>query len=390
MRTIRGRNAHPPRWGLRARNDRISRPDLPRRAVLAHRWWAHGLDRRDGGAGRVLELGVQDTPYGSAQRAIAVRGVRSVPAATSLVWTWRGAPHLHRAEDLAFLASALWPVSDADATKRIATTPIRDGARRGIEAFTAAATAMRAAVTRRMPKGEVSTLVSAQVPADLTYDCGPCGARHISGALFQQVGLAAGVRVVPEGRGTFLDPLPDDIRPPEVPTHAEGAADALLRYLELHGPASAADLASFVGTTAGVAKALLPPGLVEVSGPAGRGWLTPAALDRARDAEPPRATRLLSPSDPWLQARDREVVVPDAERRKVVWRAIGNPGAVLVDGEVVGVWRSTLPRAGRLAVTVEAFARPTARLRGEIEAEARLVAAARGADPETVEVGYAD
>lgn len=358
--------------------------------MLAHRWWAHGLDRRDGGTGLVLGLGVQDTPYGSAQRAIAARGVRSVPAATSLVWTWRGAPHLHRAEDLAFLASALWPVSDADATKRIATTPIRDGARRGIEAFTAAATALRAAVTRRMPKGEVSTLVSAQVPADLTYDCGPCEARHISGALFQQVGLAAGVRVVPEGRGTFLEPLPDDIRPPAVPTHAEGAADALLRYLELHGPASAAHLASFVGTTAGAAKALLPPGLVEVSGPAGRAWLTPAALDRARDAEPPRATRLLPPSDPWLQARDREVVVPDAERRKVVWRAIGNPGAVLVDGEVVGVWRATSPRAGRFAVTVEAFGSPTPRLRGEIEAEARLVAAARGADPETVEVGYAD
>lgn len=361
--------------------------------MLAHRWWAHGLDRRDRGADLVLDLGVQDTPYGSAARALAARGVPAPPAgapAAPLVWTWRGAPHLHRPDDLTFLASALWPVSDADATKRIATTSIREGARRGVAAFTAAATAMRAAVTGRMPKGEVSTLVSEQVPTDLTYDCEPCGARHISGALFQQVGLAAGVQVVQDGRSTLLEPLPGGVRPPQVPARSAGTALALLRYVVLFGPASAAHLASFVGTSAGVVRSSLPSDLVEVDGPAGRGWMTPAALDSARRAEEPRATRLLPPSDPWLQARDREVVVPDAARRKVVWRAIGNPGVVLVDGEVVGVWRSTSPRAGRLRVTVEALERPTARLRDEVEAEARLVAAAREAEPDAVEVVLAE
>jgi hypothetical protein len=370
----------------------VSLPELSRRALLGHRAWAHGLDRRAGGADAVLALGVQDTPYGSAARALAARGVDPADTADlALVWTWRGAPHLHRAADLRALAQALWPVSDVDATKRIATALIRDGARRGVAAFTEAATAMREAVTHRMPKGLVSTLVSARVPADLTHDCASCAARHISGALFQQVGLAAGVRVVPQGRGTALEPLPDGVRPAAVPERSAGAADALLRYVALHGPASAAHLAAFLGTTASVAKALVPEGLVEVRGPGGRGWTTPAALERARDAEPLRATRLLPPSDPWLQARDREVVVPDPARRRLVWRALGNAGVVLVDGEVAGLWRSTSPRAGRLRITVEAFGPVPAGVRGEIGTEARRVAAAGGAaEPDAVEVAFPD
>ena len=355
--------------------------------MLGHRSWTHGLDRRPGGVDAVLGLGVQDTPYGSAARALAARGATPADtAATALVWTWRGAPHLHRTADLALLARALWPVSDADATKRILTPSIREGARRGIAAFTAAATAMREVVGERMPKGEVSRLVSARVPEDLTYDCAPCGARHISGALFQQVGLAAGVRVVPQGRSTFLEPLPGDVRP-EVPARTAGAGEALLRYVELHGPASAAHLASFLGTTASVAKGLVPDGLVEVAGPGGRGFLAAAALDRARAAEPLRATRLLPPSDPWLQARDREVVVPDPARRAVVWRALGNPGVVLVDGEVAGTWRAAAGRAGRVRVAVEEFATLPPPVREEVEAEARRLADERGA-PAAVEVAF--
>ena len=367
---------------------RISAQDLSRHAVLAARWQAHGLDSCDGSVDLVLRLGVQDTPYGSAARALVARGAAADVPAGPLVWSWRGAPHLHRPGDLPALAAALWPVSDADATKRIATTSIRQGAKRGVEAFTAAATAMREAVTERLPKGEVSTLVSERVPADLTYDCEPCGSRHVSGALFQQVGLAAGIQVVPQGRSTFLEPLPDDLRPAAVPTAGDGTGEALRFYVELLGPASPAHLAAFLGTTVGVAKTLVPAGLVEVDAPAGPGWTTPEALARARVAPAPRATRPVPPSDPWLQARDREVLVPDPERRKVVWRLLGNAGAVLVDAEVAGVWRATTTR-GRFVVTVETFEPPTSALRGEVEVEAQRIAAAGGPEePGPVEVVF--
>ena len=49
--------------------------------------------------------------------------------------------------------------------------------------------------------------------------------------------------------------------------------------------------------------------------------------------------RLLGPFDPFLQARDRELLVPDEARRKELWRTPTRPGAVLVGHEVRGTWR---------------------------------------------------
>jgi len=369
---------------------------VTRENVLGYRAWAQGLDRRPGGIDRVLRLGLQDTPHGSARGALVARGIpvgdaSAAEAATGplvTVWSWRGAPHLHHRADPPFLAEALWPVSDADAQRRIATTVIKDGARRGIEAFAEAAAAIRAVVTTRLLKGEVSTQVSARIPADLTFDCPTCQARHISGSLFQQVGLAAGVQVETEGRSSFLSPLPKDARPKAVPTQAKRTPEALLRYLEVLGPASAGHLAGFLGTSQTTVKNLVPEGLVEVTYPdgPGRGWLPEAALERLRAAALPRLTRLLAPGDPWLQARDRDLVLPDKDRHKAVWGAIGNPGVVLVDGEVVGTWRAKTQRK-RLVVTVQPLEPVSGRTRAEIDEEAGLVAASRGLDAFEVDLG---
>jgi hypothetical protein len=371
-------------------------PVVTRENVLGYRAWAQGLDRRSGGSDRVLSLGLQDTPHGSARSALAARGIpvadaSAAEAATGpllTVWSWRGAPHLHYRPDPPFLAEALWPVSEADAQKRIASTVIKDGARRGIEAFTEAATAMRDVVTTRLLKGEVSTLVSARIPADLTFECPSCQARHISGLLFQQVGLAAGVQVETEGRSTFLSPLPKQVRPKAVPIRAQGTPAALLRYLDVLGPASPVHLAEFLGTSRTTVKGLALEGIVEVTyadGPGG-GWVPEAALDRLRSAGLPRMTRLLAPGDPWLQARDRELVLPDKDRRKAVWPAIGNPGVLLVDGEVVGTWRAKTQRK-RLVVTVQPMASVSVRTRAEIEDEAGLMAASRGLESFEVDLG---
>lgn len=57
--------------------------------------------------------------------------------------------------------------------------------------------------------------------------------------------------------------------------------------------------------------------------------------------DPPEAEgwRLLGAFDPWLQTRDRELLVAAAGRRKDVWRVLGRPGVVLAGHEVVGTCR---------------------------------------------------
>jgi hypothetical protein len=343
--------------------------EVTREQALAYRIQASGLAR----SGPVrLGLGIQDTPYGSAALALAARGLSG--DGLTLVWGARGAPVLLPTPDLARHAAALWPVSDADATTRIMNPRIKEGARLGIAAFTAAASAMREVVTAPMGKGEVSTGVSALVPESLTYDCEPCQARHISGALFQQVGLAAGVRVVPAGRGTTLAPL--EARP-SVPEHAEGTGDLIKTFLRRLGPATPAEAAKFIGTSQTALRPVWPDDLAEVRIDGRRAWLPADAVDDLRAAKTPEFVRLLPYGDPYMQARDRTLLVPDPAREKAVWKVLAAPGAVLADGEIVGTWRAKLAKARTLEVTVTPFEPLTARTVEAIEAEARLVAAVR-------------
>jgi hypothetical protein len=88
--------------------------------------------------------------------------------------------------------------------------------------------------------------------------------------------------------------------------------------------------------------------------------------------------RLLPPGDPFLQARDRGLLVPDKNREKEVWRAIGGPGALLVGSEIAGIWRAKA--AGRkLDITVTPFGPLSGGVRKALGCEADTVASTRGA-----------
>lgn len=50
--------------------------------------------------------------------------------------------------------------------------------------------------------------------------------------------------------------------------------------------------------------------------------------------------RFLPPYDPYLLDRDRATLVPDRAAQNAVWRAVGGPGLLLVDGEPVGHWKT--------------------------------------------------
>nr|WP_269811341.1 crosslink repair DNA glycosylase YcaQ family protein [Kineosporia rhizophila] len=336
----------------------------------------------------MLGIGVQDTPVGTAAAVLAARGAEQRPARTRIVWSWRGAPHVHHEADLKPLATATWPMDDADATRRMGASQIAAGARRGREAWAQAATAVREVVTEKLAKGEVSTRVSAAVPADLTYDCPSCRARHISGGLFQLVGVAAGVEVLTEGRSTYLRPLPASLRSKQIPQAGAGLSEMLRRYLLVNGPLSSAALGAWIGTTATEVKKHLPPGLVEVTTPAGRAWMPEEAVpDLVVAARPEGLVRLLPGGDPWLTVRDRELVVPDPQQHKEVYKAISNPGVLLVNGDVVGTWRGRLGRGKVLEVAVTGFEPIGQQLHRQVEEAAQRLAPARQAGDARVSFG---
>ncbi|SDQ85091.1 hypothetical protein [Quadrisphaera sp. DSM 44207] len=80
-----------------------------------------------------------------------------------LLWTVRGAPHLHRRADLPSVAAAVAPFSDADAGKRVhdAAKPLKAAGITPLEALDTSAATMRSVVTQPTVKGEVSSRLTA-------------------------------------------------------------------------------------------------------------------------------------------------------------------------------------------------------------------------------------
>ncbi len=355
--------------------------------VVAYRVAAHQLHRvavRPSELG-VMRLGVQDAGSDSSRVALVARTSEELDDPDlEMVWAARGAPHLLPRADLAAVAAALWPLGDADAARRIVSGQVKDAGKLGLRAYEIAAKAMRDVVTEPTPRGEVSTLVSALMPAELVYDCRSCRARHITGGLFQQVGVAAGVRVEPARGGSVLAPLKP--RHP-IPKKAAGTGALIRSYLHLHGPATIAEAAAFVGTTAALLRPVWPDSLAEVDVDGRKAYLPAEDLPALRDAARADLVRLLPPMDPFLQGRDRAVLVPDKARQGEVWRALGNPGVVLHGVDVIGTWRPKLAGRKRLDLTVSWFGAPAAAVRKRVAQEAELVAAARGAADVTVTDG---
>ena len=82
--------------------------------------------------------------------------------------------------------------------------------------------------------------------------------------------------------------------------------------------------------------------LAPVRTPVGDAWILAADGSTLRDpAAPGGGARLLPSGDAYLllQGADRELLVPDADRRRELWPPRVWPGGVLVGGEVVGTWR---------------------------------------------------
>jgi Winged helix DNA-binding domain len=358
---------------------------VERARVLAYRAAALGLaerGRRRPGDLAVLDLGVQEYTPGSVRVALAARTAAELADdRLIMVWAARGAPHLHRRADLPSLMTALWPVSDADAAARINSAQIPAGVKLGVAAFRATATAFREVVRGSMPRGQVSTEVSARVPRELTYDCRACAARHIAGNVWQHSGLAGAIEVEARGRDATLAPIPGL---PGIPAANSGVGDLIGTYLRLLGPATPVEVAKYLGSTAAEIRKVWPDGLAEVAVDGRRTWLPAPAVDDLLAAEPVRGVRLLPPMDALVQARDRDLLVPEKARQKEVWRILGNPGVLLLDGEIAGVWRAKMAGRKRVDLTVTPFGSLAAAARRSVAAEAEAVARAREVPDATV------
>ena len=85
---------------------------------------------------------------------------------------------------------------------------------------------------------------------------------------------------------------------------------------------------------------------------------------------------LLGAHDPYLDLRDRGLILPDKKRQRAVWRTVGNPGVILQGGCVAGIWRTRTVRNG-LELTLTPWEEPSHALRARLTELAERYAAFR-------------
>jgi hypothetical protein len=356
-----------------------------REAALAVRASRHRLAERLP-AGRAVEAapaGLQDTPPEAAGLSLAARLQDATPddlEALTIVYTIRGAPLAVAPADLPLFTAALDPPDDAAAKVLIGNawkflpddvTPT--------QALDRVAAAIEAALADGpLHRDALHQALREDLPDALLWWCKNCGSHHVHPSLWRAAGIRGVLAVVGrDGRAAIFG------APPPAPAlDAPGGALAR-RFLALYGPSTPSLFAKWAGIAPAHAKALWAQAgeLAEVRLEGKRAWVL--ADDLEAFAGPPTVSgvRLLPGYDPYLASRDRELLLPREADRKRLWTMLSNPGAVLHDGGLAGLWRAA-KQGKRLTVTVEPFGR--ALPREALEAEAATLAPWRGAG--TVEV----
>jgi hypothetical protein len=290
---------------------------LTRAQILAFRRRTGALDQRLPRGRRSLRraawAGLQDSMPRAASLSIHAR-VAGATSATwedpSLVQLWgpRYSAYVVAAQDLAYFSLGRLP-DDAKGRKRANDTADR------VESLLGR--------TKRMGYGEVGAALGVNANS-LRY------------------GTTTG-RLVIRWEGA-RQPTLWCVPPPKI-TPEEARLELAHRYLHVFGPTTPASFARWAGITPrGGADAFdrLAGSLTKVRTPIGAGWILAADEPEMRATPGSDApARLLPSGDAYylLQSDERTLLVPDAKRRAELWTTRVWPGAVLVDGHVVGTWR---------------------------------------------------
>jgi hypothetical protein len=290
--------------------------------VVAARLAAQHLDRRlpESGRVRAARCGLQDGAPRSAVLALYARAGGTTAEAWEdpafvQVWGPRGAVWVVPAADVAVFTLGLLPRDES----------LREAAEQDADVLAAALGG------DRVRKREALDAVGGRV--DRLLRAAPTGR----------------VRLRWDGRDTWVWTVP----PPSVDPDA-ARAELLRRFLTALGPATAAGFATWAGLTPADARATWEVVAEEPS------------PNRTPHHPPALGVRLLPPGDLFLQAPDRDLLVPDAARRAAVWPlGTPQPGALLVDGELTGTWR----RRGH-RIEIAAFDEPAEETRRAAEEEA--------------------
>lgn len=129
------------------------------------------------------------------------------------------------------------------------------------------------------------------------------------------------------------------------------------KFLHCHGPSTKSAFAAWLGASPkqasrlwmGIAKELEP---VKIEG---RTYYMLSADVKAlpEDGQEKGRYLLLGPHDPYLDIREKDLLLADTALQKAVWKTVANPGAVVYEGRIIGTWKGKMGRGGlEMALTL--------------------------------------
>jgi hypothetical protein len=320
----------------------VTQLELTREQILAYRRRVQSLDQRlppgPGSLRRAAWAGIQDSMPRAAILSIHAR-VDGIPPdvlddpALVQVWGPRYSAYVVAADDVAPFTLGRLP----------------DGGPRRERAEQMAARLAAVLDGREMPDGPAGRAVGVH-PNALRY-AAPSGTVLIRWDGARQTT----VRTVPA--------------PPVDPFAAR--LELARRYLHVFGPTTASAFTEWAGVKRAEAAAAfqaLEAELVRARTPIGEAWILAADEPAFRaPAGGPAPARLLPSGDTYwlLQGADRELLVPGAAHRQLLWTPRVWPGALLVHGELAGTWRRANEK-----VTIQSWRALAPNERTAVEAEA--------------------
>ena len=167
----------------------------------------------------------------------------------------------------------------------------------------------------------------------------------------------------------------------QAPAAPEGDRALARKFLHCYGPATAGHLMEWLGCGRAQALRVFSAAAEEME-PVSVSGKTRYILSADREsllagAPPEDNLCLLGAHDPYLDVRDRDVLLNDPALRRQVWKTVANPGAILKGGRVAGIWNAKAQK-GALEISMNLFDTMTAPQRRSLQGLAEAYAAFRG------------
>ncbi len=142
----------------------------------------------------------------------------------------------------------------------------------------------------------------------------------------------------------------------EEPEHIEEGEKALVRkFLHCYGPSTCQAFREWLGSSPQQAKRLwdqISQEIYPVQVMEKKCWIL--AEDKEKLLCPPQpgeSLLLLGPHDPYLDIRDKKLLLENQSLQRKVWTTVSNPGVILKDGHIAGIWKpKTLKKSLQLSM----------------------------------------